>query len=163
MLESDTGKLNPPVSLSEIQAPVVVAAARLRAQPLRPALLVGGVALAFALLVTVFAGSLVARQQALRRTLASVPESERGFRIDRFGVTLDTRGYAQADERARHALAALGSGKTERVVLFRALRVQGELVELAAADKHASAVRVRSGRLPRSCRATSCEVLQIGG
>ena len=163
MLESDTGKLKLPVSLSEIQAPVVVAAARLRAQPLRPALLVGGVALAFALLVSVFAGSLVARQQSLRRTLAAVPESERGFRIDRFGVTLDAHGYAQADRRARHALAALGSGRTRRVVLLRALRVQGELVELASADDLASVVRVRSGRLPRACSSTGCEVLQIGG
>src|SRR5437762_10724003 len=106
MVVRDTGNLNLPVSLSEIQAPLAVAAARLRAQPLRPALLVGGVALAFAMLVAVLAGSLVARQQALRRTLAATPESVRGFRIDRFGVPLGARGYADADKRARRALAA---------------------------------------------------------
>jgi hypothetical protein len=150
------------VSRSEIQAPLVVAAARLRAQPLRPALLVGGVALAFAMLVCVLGGSLVARQQALRRTLAATPESARGFRIDRFGVPLDARGYVDADKRARHALAALGSGQIRRVVLFRELRVQGELVELAAASDLATSVRLHSGRLPRSCTAADCEVLQIG-
>src|ERR687883_402801 len=69
MLDSDTGRLKLPVSLSEIQAPAVVAAARLRAQPLRPALLVGGVALAVALLVAVLGGSLVARPQALEGSL----------------------------------------------------------------------------------------------
>src|SRR5262245_9638743 len=135
---------------------------RLRAQPLRPALLVAGVALAFALLVSVLGGSLVARQQSLRRTLAATPESSRVFRIDRFGRPLDARGYVEADRRARHALAALGSGKTRRVVLFRELRVHGELVELAAVDDLASIVHVRSGRLPRSCDATSCETLLIG-
>src|SRR5437763_15528699 len=118
MLVSDTGSLKPPVSVSEVQAPLVVASARLRAQPLRPALLVGGVALAFAMLVAILGGTLVARQQALRRTLAATPESARAFRIDRFGPTLDAHGYAQANERARRALAALGSGEPRRVVLF---------------------------------------------
>src|SRR5437762_2844767 len=103
MVVSDTGNLNLLVSMSEIQAPLAVAAARLRAQPLRPALLVAGVALAFAMLTSIMGGSLVARQQALRRTLSAAPESERGFRIDRFGVPLDASSYAQADRRARDA------------------------------------------------------------
>jgi FtsX-like permease family protein len=163
MLVRDTGNLQLPVSLTEIRAPLAVAAARLRAQPLRPALLVGGVALAFALLLSVLGGTLIARQQSLHRTLAALPQSERGFRIDRFGLPLDPGGYGQADRRARRALAALGAGETRRVVLFRELRVQGELVELAASDDLASIVRVRSGRLPRSCTAGGCELLQIGG
>jgi hypothetical protein len=163
MLVRDTGNLHMPVSLSEIEAPLRVAAARLRAQPLRPALVLGGVALAFALLVSILGGSLVARQQALRRTLGATPESARGFRIDRFGVTLDARGYAQADRVARHALAALAPRAPRRVVLLRELRVHGELVELGAASDLASGVRVRSGRLPQSCTASECEVLQIGG
>ncbi len=163
MLVRDTGNLQLPVSLTEIRAPLAVAAARLRAQPLRPALLVCGVALAFALLLSVLGGTLAARQQSLHRTLEALPQSERGFRIDRFGLPLDPGGYAQADRRARRALVALGAGGTRRVVLFRELRVQGELVELAASDDLASIVRVRSGRLPRSCTAAACELLQIGG
>ena len=163
MLVRDTGSLQLPVSMTEIRAPLAVAAARLRAQPLRPALLVGGVALAFALLLSVLGGTLAARQQSLHRTLEALPQSERGFRIDRFGIPLDPGGYAQADRRARRALAALGAGGTRRVVLFRELRVQGELVELAASDDLSSIVRVRSGRLPRSCTAAGCELLQIGG
>jgi len=151
------------VSLTRIQAPLAVAAARLRAHPLRPALLVGGVALAFALAVSIVGGSLAARQQALRRTLSALPESARGFRIDRFGPPLDAGDYARADRRARGALAALHGGKTRRVVLFRELRVSGELVELAAADDLQTLVRLRSGRLPRSCRAAGCELLQIRG
>jgi hypothetical protein len=163
MLVRDTGNVQLPVSMTEIHAPLAVAAARLRSQPLRPALLVGGVALAFALLLSVLGGTLAARQQSLHRTLEALPQSERGFRIDRFGLPLDPGGYAQADRRARRALAALAAGGTRRVVLFRELRVQGELVELAASDDLASIVRVRSGRLPRSCTASGCELLQVGG
>jgi len=69
MVVRDTGNLQLPVSLTEIRAPLAVAAARLRAQPLRPALLVGGVALAFALLLSVLGGTLAARQQSLHRLL----------------------------------------------------------------------------------------------
>ncbi len=150
-------------SLHRIRAPLAVARARLRSQPLRSALLVGGVALAFAMLVSVLGGSLIARQQALARALDGLPGTARGFRVDRFGLPLDGRAYAQADRRARRATATLGGGATRRVILVRELRVQGELVELAAVDDLAQAVRLRSGRLPRSCRSSACEVLQLGG
>jgi hypothetical protein len=161
----DAGELGRPgpAPLHRIRATLAVAGARLRSQPLRPALLVGGVALAFAMVVSVLGGSLVARQLALARALAALPESARGFRVDRFGPPLDERAYGQADGRARRAMAALGGGDTRRVILFRELRVQGELVELAAVDDLAQNVRLRSGRLPRSCPSTGCEMLQIGG
>jgi hypothetical protein len=149
--------------LVRIRASLGVTAARLRSRPLRPALVVGGTVLAFATLVAVFGGSLVARQQELARSLAAVPVSERGFRIDRFGLPLDARSYRQTDGRARRALAALGGGRMRRVIVFRALRVQGELVELAAVDDLPSAVRLRSGRLPQRCLSSRCELLQVGG
>jgi hypothetical protein len=145
-----------------MRAGLAVAAARLRAQPLRPALVVAGTLLAFAALVTVFGGSLVARQQALAADLAALPQSERGFRVDRFGLPLDARSYAASDREARRALAALGGGGTRRLITFRALVVQGEQVEFAAVDDLGSAVRLESGRLPQRCDASACEVLQIG-
>jgi hypothetical protein len=149
--------------LGAARAPLGVAAARLRSEPLRPALVVVGVALAFALLVSVLGGSLVARQQALGRALAALPESARGFRVDLFGAPLDQRTYREKDLQARRALATLSGGRARRVVFFRELRVQGELVEIAAVDDLASIVRLRSGRLPRTCTAAGCELLQIGG
>src|SRR5581483_2817474 len=160
----DTTKIPLLVSLlHRTLASLAVTAARLRSQPLRPALVVGGAALAFSALVAVLGGSLVARQQALGRSLAALPASERGFRIDRFGLTLDARSYRQAERRARRALAALGGGATRRVVVFRELRVQDQLVQLAAVDDLAAAVRLRSGRLPGPCTSAGCELLQIGG
>ena len=143
-------------------APLGVAGARLRAHPLRFALVVSGVAIAFAMLLAVLGGSLVARQQALAHALAALPSVDRGFRIDRFGYPLDAGDFARADARARRALAALSDRPVRHTVLFRELRVQGELVELAAVDGLARAVDLRSGTLPRSCTAASCELLQIG-
>src|SRR5205807_6360268 len=63
------------------RASLAVASARLRSHPFRPLLVVGGVALAFAMLLSVLGGSLAARQQAVGRALAAVPENTRGFRV----------------------------------------------------------------------------------
>lgn len=145
------------------RASLAVTSARLRSQPLRPALVVSGVALAFAMLMSVLGGSLVARQQALARTLAAQPASARGFRVDWFGAPLSRHIYRQQDMRVRRALGTLSSGGTRRAVFFRELRVHGELVEIAAVDDLARVVRLRSGRLPHRCTESGCEVLQIGG
>jgi hypothetical protein len=144
------------------RAALGVSGARLRSQPLRPVLVVVGVALAFAMLVSVLGGSLVARQQALGRSLASVPESARGFRVDRFGVTLDRRAYRREDRVVRRELGTLSTGRIRSVIFFRQLRVQGQLVEIAGVNRLSEIVRLRSGRLPRTCTDASCEVLQIG-
>ena len=94
----DTGRVPLLVSiLRRIEACLAVTSARLRSQPLRPGLLLSGTALAVALLVAVVGGSLVARQQALARALSALPASERGFRVDRFGLPLDQRTYEAVD------------------------------------------------------------------
>jgi hypothetical protein len=125
-------------------------------------LVVGGVALAFATFLSVLGGSLVARQQSLGRALAAVPESTRAFRVDAFGGPLDGPTYRHEDAHVRRALAPLSKGAIRRVIFFRELRVQGERVELAAADDLARLLRLRSGRLPRTCTHARCEMLQIG-
>jgi hypothetical protein len=120
------------------------------------------VALALAMSVAVLGGGLVARQQALGRALAAVPAPARAFQVDRFGV-LDQADFARDDAQARRALAVLGPGPIRRLIFFRELRVQGELVALAAVDDLAHSVSLRSGRLPRACTPASCELLQVGG
>jgi hypothetical protein len=113
--------------------------------------------------VAVLGGTVVAREQALARSLSALPESARAFRVDRFGLPLDPSAYKAVDRRARRALQVLGGGRTRRVILFRELRVQGERVEIAAVDDLPELVHMRAGRLPRSCTPSECEVLQIGG
>jgi hypothetical protein len=152
-----------PVSLAHrIASSLAVTSARLRSEPLRVVLLLAGTAVAFAMLVAVLGASLVARQQSLERALRDLPESERGFRVDRFGLPLDQASYRAVDRRARRALASLGGGATRRVMVFRELRIDGERVEIGAADALPGLLDVRSGRLPRTCNSRECEVVQIG-
>lgn len=113
--------------------------------------------------VAVTGGSLVARQQALAKGLASLPENARGFRVDRFGTPLSDRTYAREDRAVRRVLGTLAAGNVRRVVFFRQLRIDGRLVEIAAVDRLPEIVRLQSGRLPRTCDAAACEVLQLGG
>jgi hypothetical protein len=139
-----------------------VSAARLRARPLRPALVVTGVALAFAMAVAVVGGSLVARQQALREGLASLPADSRDFRVDRFGLPLRGDAYRREDRAVRSVLTTLAAGQVRRVVFFRQLRVHGRLVEIAAVDRLPEILELREGRLPRTCTRAGCEVVAIG-
>jgi len=145
------------------RAALRVSAARLRARPLRPLLVVAGVTLAFAMVVAIVGGSLVARQQALRRGLANLPAATRGFRVDRFGIPLSRRTYRREDRAVRRVLGTLAAGEVRRVVFFRQLRIGGRLVEIAAIDGLPETVRLRRGRLPRSCTPAGCEVVEIGG
>jgi hypothetical protein len=140
-----------------------VSAARLRSQPLRPALVVAGVTLAFAMTVAIVGGSLVARQQALGQALGALPDSAQGFRVDRFGTPLSRPAYAREDRQVRRVLGTLSPDEPRRVVFFRQLRLAGQLAEIAGVDRLAQIVQLRSGRLPRTCTPASCEVLQLGG
>jgi hypothetical protein len=140
-----------------------VSAARLRSQPLRPVLVVAGVALAFAMTVAIVGGSLVARQQALGQALGALPDTAQGFRVDRFGLPLSRQAYAREDREVRRVLGTLSPDAARRVVFFRQLRVAEQLAEIAGVDRLAQVVRLKSGRLPRTCTPASCEVLQIGG
>ena len=101
-----------------------VSAARLRARPLRPILVVSGVALAFAMVVSVVGGSLVARQQALRQGLAQLSEDQRGFRVDRFGLHLCACRLPRG--RTANVRRVLGNSRPGRsaVSSFRQLRVR---------------------------------------
>ena len=144
------------------RAALGVSAARLRAQPLRPLLVVFGVGLAFAMTVAIVGGSLVARQQALHRAIADVPDSSQGFRVDRFGTPLSDRTYAREDQAVQRVLGTLSAGVPRRIVFFRQLRIAGRLVEVTAVDRLSEIVKLRSGRLPRTCTPSRCEVLQIG-
>ena len=130
----DTGVSCSPVMGGATRAALRVSAARLRSRPLRPLLVVSGVALAFAMLVAVVGGSLVARQQALKRGLSRLPASARGFRVDRFGLPLSKQTYRREDRAVRRVLGTLASGDVKRVVFFRQLRIGGQLVEMAAID-----------------------------
>ncbi len=143
------------------RAPLVVAGARLRAHPGRALLVTIGVAASTAMLVGVLGGSVIARDRAVQHAVAGLPESERSFRVDAFGLA-PGQDYRAADRTARQALASLTPRAPLRAEFFRELRVGGELVQLSSLDEIGRFVRLRSGRLPRACRPARCEVLQLG-
>ncbi len=151
----------PATLAGRVRAPLGVAFARLKARPGRALLVALGVAASTAVLAAAFGASVVARDRAVQRALSDLPTSDRSFRVDLFGLPIDTT-YARADREARTALSRLAPGTPLRGTFFRELRIDGELTQLAGLDGVARLVKLRSGRLPRVCRPARCEVLQIG-
>ncbi len=143
------------------RAPLQVARARLRAH-LGPGLLVVlGVAASVAMLVSVLGGSVIARDREVQKAVAALPESERSFEVDAFGLP-PGQNYAAADRTVLRQLATLTPEAPLRGTFFRRLRVGGGLVQLAGLDGLAGLVHLSAGRLPRTCVPARCEVLQLG-
>jgi hypothetical protein len=138
-----------------------VVAARLRAQPGRAALIMGGLAVAVAMLTAAVGGSVEARDRAVQQAIADLPLSQRAFRVDLFNLPFG-QDYAQADTTARSALAKLTRAELLSGTFLRELRVGGGLVQLASVKGLDRIARVESGRLPRSCTPAACEVVQLG-
>ena len=143
-------------------APLRVAAARARARPGRGALVAVGVAVAAAALGGVVGGSTITADRSLRAALEELPVAQRSFTATWLG-TPPAGGYGRIDAAATRALARLGPTPPARTLAFPELNLGGRLVVLGAVDTPGRWVRLRSGRLPRSCVPARCEVLQAGG
>ena len=114
------------------------------------------------MLVAVLGGSLVARQQALGRSLAALPASERDSGSTGSGCRSTAALPAGGRARAQ-ALATLGGGRASPDDLLpRAPRGRGAGRDRGG-RRSGPGGAARSGRLPRTCTAAACEVLQIGG
>jgi hypothetical protein len=138
-----------------------VVAARLRAQPGRAALIVGGLAVAVAMLTAAVGGSVEARDRAVQQAISDLPLSQRAFRVDLFNLPFG-QDYAKADATARAALRHLTRASLLSGTFLRELRVGGGLVQLASVRGLDRIARVESGRLPRRCDPAACEVVQLG-
>jgi hypothetical protein len=144
--------------------PVWLAGSRLRARSGRGALVVFGVATGAAALAAVLAGSVVAQDRSLARATAAVPDLGRQIRAGWLGIpTLPDEEEPVLDRRARRALAGVLPGRVTEVVTFRQSTLGGSFIALAGADGLSRWVHVTSGRLPKRCTASRCEVLQIAG
>jgi len=134
--------------------------ARLARRVGRVLLVVAGIAAGAAVLACVLAGAQVMQDRSLARAVASLAPADRSVQAVWFGT--NEAPWGSLDRVARPALEALG-GKPVAVMLFREANVRGRLVDLRAVDGLGRWVRVTSGRLPRPCTATRCEVLEVGG
>src|SRR5436305_2399951 len=127
-------------------------------------LLVGlGIACGAALLAAVLAGSLIARDRSLARATARLPQTDRVVRLLWGGIGSGApNDPARIDAFARSAVTPL-AGRPVRAMLLRQSESNGHLFDLGAIDRLAPFVRLTSGRLPRPCTPSHCEVIQIGG
>jgi hypothetical protein len=121
-----------------------------------------GVAVAAAALGGVVGGATITADRSLRAALEDLPLAQRSFTATWLG-TPPAGGYDRIDRAATRALSRLGPAPPARTLSFPELNLGGQLVELGAIDSPGRWVRLRSGRLPRSCVPDRCEVLQAGG
>ncbi len=150
--------------LRRIGYPLALAGVRLRGRPGRTILPPIGIALAAALLAGVLSGGLAAEDAALGRAAQGIPEPDRAVRATWGGLPGEgTPGFGALDQAARRALAPVIDRRPLAVALFRERRLGGALVTLSAMDDPSSSLRLSSGRLPRTCRPTRCEVVQLAG
>lgn len=122
-----------------------------------------GVAAGAAMLATLLVASTIAKDRSLANAVASLPPEQRVIRAAWFGSLPDPREYeAKLDRFVERTLAPFNS-RPLRVMTYRETSVDGKVFDLAAADQLARWIRLRSGRLPRHCSESRCEVLQVGG
>jgi hypothetical protein len=136
-----------------------LALARALARPGRWLLAAAGIAAAVALLGIAAGAGAVAGERSARETLRGLPPSQRDLR-----VTWNGGLPAGIDRRARAALHRFTPSAQTRAVLFLPTEATpGPVVQLAGIDPIRRWVRMVSGRLPRTCGPTRCEVVQLGG
>ncbi|MEO9177169.1 MAG: hypothetical protein ABI317_16770, partial [Gaiellales bacterium] len=134
---------------------------RAATRPGRGLLVAAGIAIACALVAGLAGGSLAARDRALQKAVAALPEDQRSVRVGLSGTSPGSE-FAALDRGARSALRPLG-GTPARSVAFRSLRLNGGLVQIAAVDSLPHVLRLVSGRLPRVCNPSRCEVVALSG
>jgi hypothetical protein len=152
-----------PVTQRRITFPLQLAGIRLRRRG-GPALLAAlGVAAAAAFLAAAEAGSLTARDAALRRGTAQIPADQRALRATWLGIPSGgAERWQVLDRDARESLAPLAANGATALV-YREVRVAGALADLAAVGDPGRFIRIRTGRLPRACTPARCEVVQLEG
>ncbi|MFI7588039.1 hypothetical protein ACIB24_13290 [Spongisporangium articulatum] len=137
--------------------------ARGRAAGLRHAVLIAALALGAALPVVLQAGALVTADAALGRALDDLPLADRSVTVSRAGLLTDAE-LAGVDAAVRRELTGLVDDATplrSQVVYHRLGDTHGTDFVLAGTQDLRTAVRLTSGRPPRSCTPTRCEVLAV--
>jgi hypothetical protein len=141
-----------------------LAGRRLSRRPGAALLVALGITAGAGALATVLAGSLVARDRAEVRAVRALAPSDRAFRVTWLGVPGQAQtDYGSLERRARQAVAKLTHERPFGVLLYRETRFGDALADLGAIDGLRRWVRLTSGRMPRTCTAKRCEVLQLGG
>ena len=144
--------------------PIRLAAVRLRAHAQRNLLAAIGIAVGAGVLAMTAVGAVAVQDRAVQRALAGLQPSDRAVQAVWSGVPAQSNlSYPQLDRLARSALEPVLHHPAFAVEVFRQATWGGAFVNLGAVDGLSRWLVLRSGRLPRACTPSDCELIQVGG
>src|SRR4051794_4141968 len=136
----------------------------MRSHMQRTAVVALGIAVGAAVLALTAVGAVAVQDRAVQRALGVLQPSDRAIQAVWSGVPgQEDLSQARLDAIARRALRPVLRQPAFAVEVFRQATWGGAFVNLGAVDGLPQRVALRSGRLPRPCTPSRCEVVQIGG
>ncbi len=141
--------------------PIRLARARLAAGGERLALVAVGIVAGAAAIAAVLGGRLVMQDRALAQATAALPSSDRSLTVAWFGAY--GGNWRPLDRDVTNELVGLTGREPARAMLYREASVGGRFINLRGAVDLGRYVHLESGRLPKPCTPTYCEVLRIEG
>src|SRR2546423_9563813 len=150
--------------MGRVLFPLRLAAVRLRHRAGLGLLIGLGVAVGAGALAAVLGGSLVAQDRELGRALQQLDPAQRVLRVTWGGVPgQGSESFATLDAAAKRALTPLAHRPAFATAVYRESTIGGAITDLTAIEGVRQWVRLRSGRYPRECRPSRCELIQVGG
>jgi hypothetical protein len=150
-------------ALRTLAYPLKLASVRIARRAPTALLAAAGVAAGAAMIATVLAGTVVAKDESVGRAIEEIPAAQRALRAGWFGIPAQTEGYSTLDESARSSLSGVTAAEPSALVLYRESTIAGRYIGLGAVDGLDRWVTLRSGRLPRTCEPERCEVVRLRG
>ena len=158
------GRRFPGAARQRLLVPAGLAVRRIRSHAQRSAVVAVGIAVGAAVLAMTAVGSVAVQDRAVQRALAGLQPSDRAIQAVWSGVPgQESLSQSRLDAIARRALRPVLRQPPFAVEVFRQATWGGAFVNLGAVDGLAQRIVLRSGRLPRRCTRSDCELVQIGG
>ncbi len=144
--------------------PVRYALLRLRRNTPRTLLVALGIAVGAGVLAMTVVTSASVQDRAVQHALAQLAPSDRAVQTVWSGVPAQSSlSFAELDRVARKATTPIIGQPPFTVAIFRQATWGGAFVNLGAVDGLVRWLDLRSGRLPKRCTPSDCELVQIGG
>ena len=141
--------------------PFWLAAARLSRERGRVALSMLGIAVASATLAAVYGSAVIAQDRKMQTTLESLPPEGRSVRVNWLSIGAQAEPYSSLDARVRRAVRPILVSEPIGTVLVRESTILGSYISLGAVDDLPNWSVASSGRAPRACVPSHCEVLVL--
>ena len=152
------------VRRERVLVPIRFAFLRLRRRWPQALVVALGIAVGAAVLALTAVGSASVQDRAVQRALGQLQPSDRAIQTVWSGVPAQSNlSFVRLDAIARDETMTILDQEPFRVEVFRQATWGGAFVNLGAVDGLSKWITLQSGRLPRACTPTDCELVQIGG